>query len=474
MKKKITILCVAFVLAFSLLGVSSPPAVYALAVSMESSFQVLNLSSTLDANIGITYYNQDGSLATMASPYSNPVSDVVAVGTSNTYYPIHAASGFNGSVIVSSDQPVAVISNLVVNTSAKGMASYVAFQHGANKIYLPLLMKGNANQTSTFNIQNTGSTAVDITIQFVKSPGSTFADITNITDTIQVGAAHTYDLASLTQFASATKWIGAATVSVTDTINDSIAGVVTTINTKYSDANQLASYNAFTDGSTTVLLPLIQENNSGNRTSINCQNIDPTNTIDVTATYTPGNGYAAKSSETKLSIPPNGLAVFIQDYTGSTKFVGSAQVTSSPSAKMVCVVNQQKPATGRYSAYEGFDPAAATSTVVLPLIQSRNGTAANGYVYTSINLATADGASHPITCDFKPAPGFTDPANATGSGASVVFSQMDIYGNGSKFIGGAVCTSDDASNIFAIVNHSRQNTPQAFRDVQSTYDGFNQ
>jgi hypothetical protein len=268
--------------------------------------------------------------------------------------------------------------------------------------------------------------------------------------------------------------VGSATVCLTDTINDSVAGVATTINTKYSDANQLASYNAFTSGSTTVVLPLIQENNSGNRTSINCQNIDPSSTIDITATYTPGDGSVAKSSETKTGIPPYGIAVFLQDYLGSTKFVGSALVTSSPSANMVCVVNQQKPATGRYSAYEGFDPTTATDTVVFPLIQSRNGTVANGYSYTSINVATADGASHPITCDFKPAPGFTDPANATGNGASVVFLQTDIYGNGSKFVGGAVCTSDDASNIFAIVNQTRQNTPQAFRDVLSTYDGFNQ
>jgi hypothetical protein len=108
------------------------------------------------------------------------------------------------------------------------------------------------------------------------------------------------------------------------------------------------------------------------------------------------------------------------------------------------------------------------------LIQSRNGNSANGWIYTSINLATADGASHDITCDFKPAPGFTDPSDVSGSGASVVFLQNDVYGTGDKFIGGATCSTTDGTGLFAIINQTRQNTPVTPRDVLSAYDGFNE
>jgi hypothetical protein len=471
------------VLAFSLATASAQEGVgqevteATAAVSFESSFQVLNLSTTPDtaASIDMYYYNPDGTLATMPTGVSNPVHDSVAYKQSNTYYPVGAASGFNGSVVISSDESVAVISNLVANTTAKGLGSYVGFLEGASSIYFPLVMKGNANNTTTLAVQNAGNDEAQITIHFSPETGSSYPTVPDITDTIAMGASHTYDLASLTQFASVSKWIGSATVSVTDTANDLIVGIANTVGSKNADAYVLYTYNAFTGGSTEVNLPLIQENNNGNRTSVNCQNIG-TGSTKITVTYTPQTGIAPKASESKSDVPQNGMGVFIQAYEGTTKFLGSARVTSDPPSPLVCVVNQQKPSKGTGSSYEGFKPAAATGIVVLPLIQSRNGSDANGYVYTSINLATADGLSHDVKCDFAPAPGFSDPSDVTGTGAAVVFLQNDVFGNGNKFVGGATCTVTDGSGagLFAIVNQTRQNTPQSVRDTLSTYDGFNQ
>lgn len=435
-------------------------------VSWDSSIQVLNLSDTEAAQINITYYNQAGSTATS-------VNDTVQPGQSNTYFPIHASEGFNGSVVISSDREVVVVSNLVVNTTQKGLGSYVGFRQGAPTIYFPLVMKGNAYNTTTFNVQNTGSTSADITIVFTPEAGSSYPSVSNVQDTIQPGIAKTYDLSTMSQFSNITKWVGSATVSVADPANDSIAGVATTVNYRYSSAYQLYTYNAFSSGSTTVVLPLIQENNNGNRTSVNCQNISSTSSATVTVSYIPESGYGSKPAETKANVPPNGVAVFLQDYQGTTKWVGSARVTSDPAVPLVCVVNQQRPAYGTGSSYEGFDPDSATDTVVLPLIQSRNGRPSTGWVYTSINLATADGSSHQITCDFKPAPGFTDPISVTKTGASVVFLQNDVYGDGAKFIGGAVCSTSDGTGLFAIVNQTRQATPVFPRDTLATYDGFN-
>jgi hypothetical protein len=354
------------------------------------------------------------------------------------------------------------------------LGSYVGFKQGNQDLFFPLVMKGNADNTTTFNVQNTGATEVEITIDFTIEAGSAYTPIGDVTDTIPMGAAHTYDLSQMAEFSGITKWVGSATVSVTDTANDSIAGVATTVNQRYPNAYQLLTYNGFTGGSDTVNLPLIQENNNGNRTSVNCQNIDSTTATTVTVTYTPeaGQGYGAKAAETATDVPANGVAVFLQTYQGTDTWVGSAEVTSDPAVPLVCVVNQQRPAIGTGAAYEGFDPAEASDTVVLPLIQSRNGNAANGWIYTSINLATADGMSHPVTCDFRPSPGFTDPSDASGSGASVVFLQNDIYGNGDKYIGGAVCSTTDGAGLFAIVNQTRQNTPVTPRDVLSAYDGF--
>ena len=391
-----------------------------------------------------------------------------------THHPIDAASGFSGSVVIEATVDIAVISNTVANSPAKGLGSYVGFMQGAPSISFPLVMKGNANQTTMLSVQNANLTDADITIRFIPEAGSSYVSVANVTDTLKPSAAHVYDLSTLTNFSAVTKWVGSATVTVTDTANDLIVGVGNTVNTKYPDAVGLYTYNAFTGGSNQVVIPLVQENNNGNRTSINCQNIGPNKTT-VSVTYTPETGSSPKADESKPDVPQNGMAVFLQNYTGSTKFVGSALVSSSPASPLVCVVNQQKPANGRGSSYEGFNPASATGSVVLPLIQSRNGSAANGWVYTSINVATADGLSHKVTCDFAPAPGFSDPPSVEKTGASLVFLQNDVYGTGAKFIGGATCSVSDGSGakLFAIVNQTRESTPQPIRDTLATYDGFN-
>jgi hypothetical protein len=475
MKRKFSIVMIILLL---LLTVGSKPekvfAASLFGVSWESSFQVLSLAD--QASISISFYNADGTMATMAPGYSNPQDDTVLAGLSNTYYPLNVASGFSGSVVIASSAPVAVVSNLVVKTTAQGLGSYVAFSAGAPKIYFPLLMKANSSQTTFFSVQNAGLSDAEITIKFTPTAGGGYASISDIVKVIQPGAAQTFDLSTLSQFSSAAKWVGSATVSVTDTANDAIVGVATTVNQKYSAAYQLSTYNAFTKGSPTVVLPLIQENNSGNRTSINCQNVDPSVTATINVEYT-GTGIMTKASETRADIVPNGLAVFLQSYTGTTKFVGAATVTSTPQVDLVCVVQQQKPARGYYSAYEGFDPTSATNKVVLPEIQSRNGSAAKGYVYTSINLATADGLAHDIKCVYNPAPGISTPPQATATGvAAVNFVQKDVFGTGAKYIGGATCTvTDNASvGLFAIVNKTRDATPEGIRDVLSSYDGFNQ
>lgn len=443
-------------------------------VGWGSGYQVLNPSSTEDAQITISYYNEDGTLATLS--VANPVTDTVAKNSSNNYYPIHALDGFRGSVVISSSAPVFVITNVVINTTAQGIGSYVGFSQGAAELNFPLVVKGNSNQTSVLTIQNTGSTEADITIEFSPLVGSTFAAIPDVTDTIAAYASHSFDLSEMSQFSGISRWIGAVTVSVTDTANDSIAGVSNTVNTNSAAAYQVATYNGFTTpGSETVVLPLIQENNNGNRTGISCQNVGSQVTQINISYEKAGAAYVDKAPESQSNIPVGGMAVFIQDYLGSAKFVGSATVTSNPPSNLVCIVNQQKISNGSYSSYEGFESDAATPEVVLPLIVSKNGSATKGYGYTAFSVATADGLSHEVTCDFIPSPGYADVPDQVQTGATTVFSQSDIYGDGTRFIGSAKCSVTDGSGvgIFSVVNQSRQNPPEAYRDILSTYDGFN-
>jgi hypothetical protein len=443
-------------------------------VGWDSGYQVLNPSSTKDASIEITYYNEDGTLATITG--GNPVSDTVLKNSSNNYYPIHALEGFRGSIVISSTEPVYAISNVVINTTAKATGSYIGITQGSNELNFPLVMKGNANQTSVLTIQNTGSTEADVTIKFTPLVGSSYSAISDVTDTIPSYASHSFDLSELTPFSSITRWVGSATATVTDTASDSIAGVSNTLNTQNSEAYQVATYNGFTtSGSTSVVLPLIQENNNGNRTGISCQNVGGTTTT-ITVTYTrAGTEYVNKATDSQAGVADGAMAAFVQNYEGTARFVGSALVTSNPASNLVCVVNQQKISNGSYSAYEGLDPASASGEVVLPLIVSKNGNTTNGYTYTGFSVATADGNSHPVTCEFIPSPGYANVTDQSQTGATTVFSQQDIYGNGNRFIGSAKCSVTDASGvgIFSVVNQTRELSPYPSRDILSTYNGFN-
>jgi len=100
-----------------------------------AGFQLQNLDPGT-ATISINYYDQaGGSVAT--------VPDTVSGNGSKTYFPLSAvSSGFNGSVVISSDKPLAAIVN-VLKSDFNGGASYGGFSSGATSVNLPLIMKSN-------------------------------------------------------------------------------------------------------------------------------------------------------------------------------------------------------------------------------------------------------------------------------------------------------------------------------------------
>lgn len=421
-----------------------------------SSIQVLNLGA-VDATIMIYYYNQDGTL----DPAS-PVTDTVAVGNSNTYFPVHAADGFNGSVVIESTEPVAVISNIFYLSTPAIQSSWVGFEGGSAQLLFPLIMKGNNSNDTTFNVQNVTDTAVDILIEFVAEPGGGYAAIANVTDTIPAFSAHTYDQRAMTQFAGVAKWVGSARVTVQGV--GQVVGVAQQIDSARTTGT---AYNAFLGGTPTVEMPLVMKDNNNMFTSVNCQNLGPGAT-DITVNYTPESGYPALAAETKPAVPESGTAVFIQ--YGPPKWVGAATVTNTAGNPLACIGNQANLVSYYASAYEGFEAAQATGTVVAPLIQFQ--AQADGAVYSGINIKNLGGTASVATVDFKPAPGFADIANMTvniDAGAVGVVLFYDPYGTGANAIGGVEITSDNGNPLAVVVNQAKLGYTG---DVYSSYNGF--
>jgi len=438
----------AVLLALALLASVLVPAAAAQGITWTTGFQVQCLASTA-ATTTITYYNQDGTVAASAT-------DSVPAMGSKTYFPLSAVSdGFNGSVVISSDQPVVAIANTLGNYPQYG-ASTEGFTSGASSMSLPLIMRGNSGYYTWFNVQNVGTTAASVSVEYVA--GSDGSDYSAAAVSIQPSAAHTFDQRDMTQLG--TKFIGSAVV----TSDQPVVATVMQVGETYKN---LMGYNGFAAGSTSVSLPLVMANNSGYYTGFQVQNVGSSSTT-VNITYG-GNlaGSFAPSAES-ATLAPDESATFIQSGGQWTQpYVGSA--TLSASQDIVAIVNQVK-LTGTVvgTAYNGFDPSAATDKVSGPLIMN-----ANSGFYTGFQVMNVGSASTTITVAYGPnTAGSYAPAGETATlaaGNSYNSIQASNWGS-NKYVGSASVTAGSGGQIVMIVN---QVNPGLAGDQFMTYGGFN-
>jgi hypothetical protein len=447
MMKKLGLALVVALLAAAFLV----PAASAQSITWTSGFQVQNLSSST-ASIVVSYYNQNG------TKNISDVSDTIAAMSSKTYFPISANPGFNGSVVVSSDQPVVAIANTLGN-SPQYAASTESFSEGSTSIKLPLIMRNNGGYYTWFNVQNAGSSDASVTVQYV--PGSSGSAYTAPAVTVKPGAAATFsqrDLANL-----GTKFVGSAVVSS----NQPIVATVMQVGETFKN---MMGYNGFTAGSATASLPLVMANNGGYYTGYQVQNVG---SASATVTINYGQNIAGTFAPTpdSVTLAPNASATFLQagGKWGTNKFVGSATVTSAQ--PVVAIVNQVKTTgTAVGTAYNGFDPGKATNKVSAPLIMSNN----SGY-FTGIQVMNVGSAATTITVDYGTnLAGTYNPPNETATiqpGNSYNSIQSGGAWGTNRYVGSVSVTAGGSSDkIVMIVN---QIWPAAPGDQFMTYDGFN-
>jgi len=404
-----------------------------------SGFQVQNLSSKT-ATITITYYNPDGTTATTAT-------DTIPANGSKTYFPIHAASGFNGSVVISSDQQIASVVNVLTSSGAKAGASYVAASQGGTTVSLPLLMKNNSGYNTWFHLQNTGTSDANVTINY--------SDGTSATATIKPGAAKLFDQSTETH--------SAAVFSANITSNQPVAAAVMEENPQV-----MFAYTGFLTGSTNPVMPLINANNSGYVTGVQIQNVG-TQATEVTLSYTPS---TAGTACTETQTIPAGqsrtfaLAAFANGSNSNcvpgARFIGSASVTAnSTNQPLVAIVNQLLPGVNG-EAYGSFNPANATNKVVLPLIMDRN----SGW-FTGFNVMNVGSSPTTVTCTFT---GTSYTVSGTLNPGQAL---TDIQNNkiSSGYVGSGTCTaSNPTDKIVAVVNELNPGVG----DNLLVYEGINQ
>ena len=405
-----------------------------------SGIQVQNLDNS-QASVTLTFYNQDGTK-------ENTVTDNIAANGSKTYFPLNqVAEGFNGSVVIASENRVAAVSNIHGNNFSAN-ASFVASSSGSPEVSIPLLMKDNSGYDTWFNVQNTASSGdASVTVDY--------SDGTTASATVKPGAAKTFDQSTETHSAN----VFSATV-------DSSQPVAVTVIEE--NPTTMFAYNCFLTASTNPVMPLVNTNNSGYTTGIQIQNTgDQQTTVEVS--YTPASaGQACKETQTIQA--GKSLTFALRAFTGNVgysdcvvgaKFIGSARVTGNNNDQPLVAVANQHILGLNGEAYGSFDPDAATGKVVMPLIMDRN----SGY-WTGFNVMNVGSAQTTVNCTFTNT-GYTASATLAPGKALNALQNGQIS---SGYVGSGTCTASGDGKIIAVVNELG---PSGSLDQLLVYEGIN-
>ncbi len=411
--------------------------------SYASSIQLQNLDGDT-STVNLFFYDKNG------NEVANVVDTLDAYGQ-KYWYPLPAEVGdtFDGSVVVTSTTNVASISN-IVGGNGTASAAYIAESAGALTVTLPVLMKANGAFSSWFNVQNAGSDVADITVTYSDGTTNSFADLAK-------GAAHTFDNAAETHNSK----IFAATVTSDQPI------VVTVI---LESTRVLFAHNGFTAPSTEPVMPLINIQPSKSiQTGVNLANAGDAETT-VTVAYTPavnsaGTALGTYCEETQtipahqyktfalvaFSTSANSTVPTTADCVKGALFVGSARVIDNTASQPLAIVVSQLTGTQNGSAYNAFDPTAATGTFVTPLVMDRNNSTLK--LFTTINMMNvSETLSTKIKCTFTNTT-YTWESGTLEPGQGTTAFQNNVIAAG--YVGGATCTAETSgAQIIAVVNEA--------------------
>lgn len=442
-KKLFAFVTIALALVFALAMNRSRTFAQGQFAGYKSTIQTYNMSETA-ANIVLAFYRQDGSL-------EKTLTDIIERDRSKVYFTLPVNEGFNGSVVISSDQPIAALSNMM-NSGLTAGETYVGRNRGSTSLYLPLLMANlDGGFNSWFTLQNTSPTSSAVTVNY--SDGIT----TSIT--LAAHASHNF---YQNQEPHTSNLLAAEITSAEPVV--AVAFL--------EDAASLAAYNAFDSGAAKPVMPLVTANNNSFNTDIQILNTGDAET-SVTLSYMPSS-VGSGCAETQ-TIAANQTVTFARDAfedgsnstcTGGERFIGSGYVSAnSADQPLAAVVNQRAGDTPLtyFASYGSFDPNDATPTVRLPTIMDRNA----GF-FTSVSVMNVGSAETDVACIF------TDTTYTVTGTLQPNQALTDLQANRIQdgYVGSGKCTA--AADDGKIVGVVSQLKTDATDDQFLVYEGINQ
>ncbi len=299
-------------------------------------FSVQN-AGTGDANVQIAYSDGVNASAT------------IKPGAAKVFY--QAAEAHTQKIFaatITSNQPVVAAA---IQENPRIMFAYTGITGGSTNPVFPTINANNAGYQTGVQIQNAGTAATNVTVEY--TPAGGIGTQCTETKTIQPNSSETFALRAFKfdgeagtneNCAANVRFIGAARVT-TNSTNQPLVGVVNQLGNFDGEA-----YNAFdsAEAGPVVVLPLIMDRNSGFFTGFNIQNVGAVATT-VNCTFL-NSGYTVSGN-----LAPNAALSDNQNGKIADRYIGAATCSSNPPSALVAVINQlrQIPNVDGLLVYEG-------------------------------------------------------------------------------------------------------------------------
>ena len=323
--KRITIfLVLGLLVAFAFVGSAHAQNAYSAAFTTSITYQNVGTGT---ASVVFSFYPENnGTPITYPATLAPNAGGSLFVGNVNGL-----AAGFNGSAVLSSDQPVvATLVQISSDSAIKNRPLSNGFSSGAPEFLLATVLKNQFNSTTRFSVQNAHSTSVDLTLEFYNASNPGGAPITVTHNNLPVGAAKYFDMGQITQI-TASSFNGSAVISAVESGTSTPANIVASALELSTNGVAASSFEGVSSGASTVYMPsAICNAFGGQNTAYAIQNTGTT-TANATVTFSNGNTVGP------LSIAP-GAKQSVQGCSGGNTagFSGSATITS-PGGELVVI-----------------------------------------------------------------------------------------------------------------------------------------
>lgn len=322
------------------------------------------------ANINLIIYGATGSVFSTSS--------TIPVNGAGSYFVGGVAalgSSFNGSAVISSDQPVAAtLVQIPASTSpVKNRALSNGFSSGAATVLVPTILKNTTGNgtTSKLAVQNTDSVANDITVEFVS--GATVVHTANATN-VAANSAVYYDASTISALGASFNGSARITAKKAGTSTAGSA-VATAMELGIGNSLDVYAFQGFpsTDASTTVYMATALCGNTGQQTTFYAIQNTGASPADITVTYSNGKTQTFTGVASGAKVGSNPCAA-----GSAAGFSGSATVTATQPVLAIGKVS----GAGWTTAFEGAK--AGSSKIALPYTRWSNPTTSGQLTFIAI------------------------------------------------------------------------------------------